>query len=85
MKQMLRGMTKTKIPRQMTLQVLAEDQSSKEQKVDQDGLVEIDFCVALGHTPYGSRTRADLYAVLAPDFLRRKITRRNVCTAMGLP
>ena len=54
MKQMLRGMAKTKIPRQMTLQVLAEDQSTKEQKVDQDGLVEIDFCVALGHTPYGS-------------------------------
>ena len=31
MKQMLRGMAKTKIPRQMTLQVLAEDQSTKEQ------------------------------------------------------
>ena len=54
MKQMLRGMAKTKIPRQMTLQVLAEDQSTKEQKVDQDGLVEIDFCVALGNTPYTS-------------------------------
>ena len=26
----------------------------KKLKVDQDGLVEIDFCVALGHTPYTS-------------------------------
>ena len=26
----------------------------KKMKVDQDGLVEIDFCVALGNTPYGS-------------------------------
>ncbi len=25
----------------------------KKLKVDQDGLVEIDFCVALGNTPYG--------------------------------
>ena len=24
----------------------------KKMKVDQDGLVEIDFCVALGNTPY---------------------------------
>ncbi|HIA64763.1 TPA: hypothetical protein EYN98_01585 [Candidatus Poribacteria bacterium] len=26
----------------------------KKMKVDQNGLVEIDFCVALGNTPYGS-------------------------------
>ena len=26
----------------------------KKMKVDQDGLVEIDFCVALGNTPYTS-------------------------------
>ena len=26
----------------------------KKMKVDQDGLIEIDFCVALGNTPYGS-------------------------------
>jgi hypothetical protein len=25
----------------------------KRMKVDQNGLAEIDFCVALGHTPYG--------------------------------
>ena len=25
----------------------------KKLKVDQDGLIEIDFCVALGNTPYG--------------------------------
>ena len=25
----------------------------KKLKVDQDGLLEIDFCVTLGHTPYG--------------------------------
>ena len=31
MKQMLRDMAETKIPREMDLQVLAEDQSSKEQ------------------------------------------------------
>ena len=31
MKQMLRDMAETKIPRQMALQVLAEDQSTKEQ------------------------------------------------------
>ena len=31
MQQMLRDMAETKIPRQMALQVLAEDQSSKEQ------------------------------------------------------
>ena len=31
MKQMLRDMAETKIPREMALQVLAEDQSSKEQ------------------------------------------------------
>ena len=26
----------------------------KKMKVDQNGLVEINFCVALGHTPYGN-------------------------------
>ena len=26
----------------------------KKLKVDQNGLLEIDFCVALGHTPYTS-------------------------------
>ena len=26
----------------------------KKMKVDQDGLIEIDFCVALGNTPYTS-------------------------------
>ena len=26
----------------------------KKMEVNQDGLVEIDFCVALGNTPYGS-------------------------------
>ena len=26
----------------------------KKLKVDQDGLIEIDFCVALGNTPYTS-------------------------------
>ena len=36
------------------------------------------------HTPYGSWTRGDLYAILAPDLLRWKIIRRNVCTAVGV-
>jgi len=55
----------------------------KKLKVDQDGLVEIDFCVALGNTPYTSWTRADRYAILAPVLLRWKIIRRNVCTAVA--
>ena len=32
----------------------------KKLKVDQDGLVEIDFCVALGHTPYGVLPRTTI-------------------------
>jgi hypothetical protein len=36
-------------------------------KVDQNGLVEIDFCVALGNTPYGSWTRESL-TILGPSY-----------------
>jgi len=35
-------------------------------------------------TPYGSWTREDHYAVLAPVLLRWKIIRRIVCTAVGI-
>jgi len=34
--------------------------------------------------PYRSRTREDHYAVFEACLLRRKIIRRNVCTAVGL-
>ena len=40
----------------------------KKMKVDQNGLVEIDFCVALGNTSHGNRPREDRHALLYFSF-----------------
>ena len=56
----------------------------KKMKVDQNGPMEIDFCVALSHTPYGSWTREGRYAVFEACLLRWKIIRRFVCTAVPI-